>query len=124
MQDLMMLTPRNDLESMGVSGLRETVLGRANEACCGDCRFLREGSGVTHPCLLGHGRKDVFSRFAMICPDFRLTPNIDDEMERRSGTDRRTQHIAVTVERRRGERRVRNVQPDAQRQGAPSAAAV
>lgn len=124
MQDLMMLTPRNDLESMGVSGLRETVLGRANEACCGDCRFLREGRGVTHPCLMGHGRKDIFSRFAMICPNFSLTPHIDDEMERRSGSERRTRSIAVTVERRRGERRVHNARADNPVQELPAAAAV
>lgn len=105
MQDLMMLAPRNDLESMGISGLRETVLGRPNEACCGDCRYLCEGKGATHPCQMEHGRKDLYSRFAMICPDFRLTPYIDEGMERRSGHDRRTQAIAVTVERRRGERR-------------------
>lgn len=105
MQDLMILTPRNDLESMGVSGLRETVLGRANEACCGDCRFLHEGAGVTHPCLMGHGRKDIFSRFAMICPDFRLTPHIDEGMDRRTGQDRRSQHMPVAVDHRRGERR-------------------
>ena len=107
--ELAMTTPRNDLERMGVSGLRETMLGRANEACCGDCRFLREEDGaLTHPCAKGHGRKDLFSRFAMICPDFRLHPGIDEEMERRSGNERRRQAQAVPVERRRGERRVHN----------------
>jgi hypothetical protein len=85
------------------------MLGRANEACCGDCRFLREEEGaLTHPCAKGHGRKDLFSRFAMICPDFRLHPGIDEEMERRSGNERRRQAQAVPVERRRGERRVHN----------------
>src|SRR5437763_6855040 len=106
--ELAMTTPRNDLERMGVSGLRETVLGRANEACCGDCRFLREDGAATHPCAMGHGRKDLFSRFAMICADFRLTPGIDEEMERRSGNERRCQSQAVPVERRRSERRVHN----------------
>ena len=103
-----MITPRNDLERRGVAGLRETMLGRANEACCGDCRFLQEDGAAVHPCMMGHGRKDLFSRFAMICADFRLTPGIDEEMERRSGNERRRRPQAVTVERRRGERRVRN----------------
>lgn len=103
-----MIAPRNDLESMGVSGLRETVLGRANEACCGDCRFLLEGDGIMHPCVLGHGRKDLFSRFAMICADFRLTPGIDDEMERRAGGDRRKRTQPVAVDRRHGDRRMYN----------------
>jgi hypothetical protein len=107
--ELAMTTPRNDLERMGVSGLRETVLGRENQACCGDCRFLLEEDGaLTHPCEKGHGRKDLFSRFAMICPDFRLTRGIDDEMERRSGNERRRQAQAVAVEQRRDERRVHN----------------
>ena len=110
MVELTMISPRNDLESMGVSGLRETVLGRANEACCGDCRFLREEKGLgTHPCAMGHGRKDLFSRFAMICPAFRLTPGIDDEMEHRTGADRRTRSVAVAAERRTGlDRRLQN----------------
>jgi hypothetical protein len=109
MKELDTMTPRNDLERMGVSGLRETMLGRANEACCGDCRYLCEEDGaVTHPCAKGHGRKDLYSRFAMICPDFRLTPGIDDELERRSGLERRRQMRPVAVERRRGERRVHN----------------
>jgi len=104
-----MITPRNDLERMGVSGLRETMLGRANEACCGDCRFLQEEDGTAaHPCAMGHGRKDLFSRFAMMCPDFRLTPGIDEEMERRSGNERRRQSRAVPLERRRGQRRLHN----------------
>lgn len=100
---LTMIAARNDLESMGVSGLRETMLGRANEACCGDCRFLSEQKGAsTHPCMMGHGRKDLYSRFAMICPSFRLTPGIDDEMENRAGTERRRQTMPVAVERRSG----------------------
>ena len=99
---------RNDLERMGVSGLRETMLGRANEACCGDCRFLMEGQSITHPCTMGHGRKDLFSRFAMICADFALTPGIDEEIERRGGGDRRQQSHPVTNERRKGDRRVQN----------------
>lgn len=103
-----MSAPRNDLESMGVSGLRETMLGRANEACCGDCRFLREGQGITHPCMMGHGRKDLFSRFAMICSDFRLTPGIDEEIEQRSGAERRSQSLPVVVERRHANRRLYN----------------
>lgn len=107
--ELTMIAPRNDLERMGVSGLRETVLGRANEACCGDCRFLREDAGsTTHPCAMGHGRKDLYSRFAMICPDFRLTPGIDDEIERRSGVERRRHALTVIVERRKGDRRQEN----------------
>jgi len=107
--ELAMTTPRNDLERMGVSGLRETVLGRENQACCGDCRFLLEEDGaLTHPCEKGHGRKDLFSRFAMICPDFRLTRGIDDEMERRSGNERRRQAQAVSIERRSANRRVHN----------------
>lgn len=110
MVELTMISTRNDLESMGVSGLRETVLGRANEACCGDCRFLCEEKGMsTHPCAMGHGRKDIFSRFAMICPAFRLTPGIDDELEHRSGGDRRKRNVAVAAERRSGQdRRMRN----------------
>jgi hypothetical protein len=128
--ELAMTTPRNDLERMGVSGLRETMLGRENQACCGDCRFLEEEEGaVTHPCALGHGRKDLFSRFAMICPDFRLTRGIDDEMERRSGNERRRQARAVAVERRHDERRVRNTYcsdltlPQASRPTGPRAVA-
>jgi len=109
MTDLETMAPRNDLESMGVSGLRETMLGRANEACCGDCRFLREdAASATHPCMMGHGRKDLFSRFAMICPDFRLTPGIDDEIERRSGGERRREARPVQVDRRNENRRLRN----------------
>lgn len=109
MTELTVVAPRNDLERMGVSGLRETMLGRANEACCGDCRFLREIEGATtHPCAMGHGRKDLYSRFAMICADFRLTPGIDDEMERRSGMDRRRQSHPVAHDRRRAERRYAN----------------
>ena len=107
--ELAMTTPRNDLERMGVSGLRETVLGRENQACCGDCRFLQEEDGaLTHLCEKGHGRKDLFSRFAMICPDFLLTRGFDAEMERRSGNERRRQAQAVSVERRGVERRVHN----------------
>lgn len=109
MTDLEMMAPRNDLESLGVSGLRETMLGRANEACCGDCRFLREDAGgATHPCLMGHGRKDLFSRFAMICPDFHLTPGIDDELERRSGGERRREARPVQLNRRTKDRRELN----------------
>ena len=126
--ELAMTTPRNDLERMGVSGLRETVLGRENQACCGDCRFLLEEDGaLTHPCEKGHGRKDLFSRFAMICPDFRLTRGIDDEMERRSGNERWRQAQAVSVERRGVERRVHNTYcsdltlPQGSRLAAPEA---
>lgn len=103
MIELTTIAARNDLESMGVSGLRETMLGRANEACCGDCRFLSEQTGAgTHPCSMGHGRKDLYSRFAMICPSFRLTPGIDDELEHRAGTERRRRNIPVAMERRSG----------------------
>ena len=103
MIELTTIAARNDLESMGVSGLRETMLGRANEACCGDCRYLNEQKGAsTHPCALGHGRKDLYSRFAMICPGFRLTPGIDDEIEHRAGAERRRRDMPVAVERRSG----------------------
>lgn len=108
MTELAMIAPRNDLEQMGVSGLRETLLGRDNEACCGDCRFLHEGDGILHRCDRGHGRKDLFSRFAMICPDFRLTPGIDEDIERRSGGDRRRQSHSVAHDRRQGDRRHEN----------------
>lgn len=127
MTDLETIAPRNDLESMGVSGLRETMLGRANEACCGDCRFLHEEAGcATHPCMMGHGRKDLFSRFAMICPDFHLTPGIDDEMERRSGGERRREAHPVQRDRRNKDRRERNtyvsdlVLPQAATSAAPA----
>ncbi len=108
MTELAIIAPRNDLERIGVSGLRETILGRANEACCGDCRHLLEGEGVTHPCAMGHGRKDLFSRFAMVCGDFRLTPGIDEDIEQRTGNDRRKRSLPVAFDRRRGERRVAN----------------
>lgn len=108
MIEVPVVAPRNDLESMGVSGMRETVPGRANEACRGDCRFLLEGQGITHPCLMGHGRKDLFARFAMICYDFRLTPFIDESMDRRGGADRRQHSQPVAVDRRTGDRRLGN----------------
>ncbi|GAC1394924.1 MAG: hypothetical protein NVSMB65_13410 [Chloroflexota bacterium] len=97
----------NDLDGLGVVGLRVTDLQEANVACCGDCRFLALKAGPTGAqvatCSRGY-TTTLYSTWAADCPDFSLRAALPDEPQGddRARRERRVAVMPVAIDRRSG----------------------
>ena len=95
----------NDLECLGVVGLRVTDLQDENVACCGDCRFLTLTIGPTGAqvadCARGY-TTTLYSTWAAECPDFELRAALPEEPQGddRTESDRRGYSLPVPRNRR------------------------
>ena len=102
----------NDLDAMGVVGLRQTDLRDVNVACCGDCRhsgaITAADANADFTCAQQY-TTSLYSVRALRCAHFELRPCLSDvpQPDERTNHDRRQIRLPVLRERRDGSERRR-----------------